>query len=320
MDVEREMDKETEPMNDRSAGPSPDAGDAPAIVLASEALPNHLPLLVLRSRPFFPGFPVPLTVDGPQLLLIKKVLQSDDHSLGLVLARNAEAGDRPANLYRVGVGCKIVRVVQEEADNAHLLINCMQRFTIRRLREEPEGLYAIVEYHQTEARGDQDELRAYSMALVSTLKELVQLDPLQSEAIKLFLSRSSLDNPGRLADLTANLTSASGSELQEVLEIFDVRDRLETVLGMLKKELELTRLQKKITSQIEEKISAQQREFFLREQLKAIKAELGLEKEGKTAEIETFQSRLKEPQAQSGNCQSRRGRIAEISAPGTPFP
>jgi len=95
-----------------------------------------------------------------------------------------------------------------------------------------------------------------------------------------------------LADFAASLTTANGEELQEILEAFEVRQRINRTLVLLKKELEVFTLQQKISKQIEEKMTSQQREFFLKEQLKAIKQELGLEKEGKTAEIEKFQERL----------------------------
>jgi ATP-dependent Lon protease len=130
--------------------------------------------------------------------------------------------------------------------------------------------------------------------VITTLKDLVKLNPLQSEAIKMFLSRSTFDDPGKLADFAANLTTASGAELQEVLETFDVRTRIDRVLILLKREVEISKLHVEINKQIQEKISGQQREFFLKEQLKAIKKELGLEKEGKTTEIEKFQERLKD--------------------------
>ena len=132
------------------------------------------------------------------------------------------------------------------------------------------------------------------MAVITTLKDLVKLNPLQSEAIKMFLSRSTFDDPGKLADFSANLTTASGAELQEVLETFDVRTRIDRVLVLLKREVEISKLHVEINKQIQEKISGQQREFFLKEQLKAIKKEFGLEKEGKTTEIEKFQERLKD--------------------------
>ena len=121
------------------------------------------------------------------------------------------------------------------------------------------------------------------------------------EETKLFLNRSSMDDPGRLADFAANLTTADGLELQRILEAFDVRKRIDMVLVLLKKELEVSRLQSKITKSIEEKVSAQQREFFLREQLKAIQRELG-EEAGPDEQVEALRRRLldREPPAPVG--------------------
>ena len=107
------------------------------------------------------------------------------------------------------------------------------------------------------------ELKAYSMAVIAALRELMDLNPLQSEAIRLFLTRTSLDDPGRLADFAANLTTAEGPELQQVLEEYDVRHRIDRTLVLLRREIDLSRLQQKITKQIEEKMTDQQRDFFL---------------------------------------------------------
>src|SRR5262249_42965971 len=175
-----------------------------------------------------------------------------------------------------------------------LLLNCVERFSIKEIRKVETGLVARVEYHYATEFTVSPELKAYAMAIISTLKELSQMSPIHMEAIKIYLQRSSMDDPGKVADFAANLTSASAAELQDVLETFSVRERIDKVLVLLRKELEMTRLQQKITKQIEERITKQQREFFLREQLKEIKQELGLEKEGKTAEIETFIKRIKE--------------------------
>jgi len=172
------------------------------------------------------------------------------------------------------------------------MLNNVERFIIEQANKTEEGLIARVTYHFSAELSVNPELQAYSMAVISTLKELIQLNPLFSEETKLFLNRSSMDDPGRLADFAANLTSAEGQELQQVLETFDVRHRIDRVLVLLKKELEVYRLQSRITKQVEDKISARQREFFLREQLKMIKKELGLEKEGKTTELEKFTERL----------------------------
>ncbi len=264
------------------------------LVLAAEILPSGLPILPLRPRPAFPSLLIPMAATGEaQVKAVKKAVDSPTQALGLVMVRDLESADSPENLHKIGVVGKIVKVVHADDENAHFLINCLERFSIEELKETPEGLYARAKYHFSAELSVNPELKAYSMAIIATLKELVQINPLYSEEIKLFLNRSSMNDPGRLADFAANLTSADGQELQKILETLDVRRRIDRVLVVLKKELEVSRLQSKISKQIEEKVSAQQREFFLKAQLKEIKKELGLEKEGKTTEIEKFQQRLK---------------------------
>lgn len=270
-----------------------DAGEAP-LVLASEVLPTRLPILPIRPRPLFPGLPMPLEIGPEQGRALEHALEFSSKTLGIVLVRDLDGADGPENLYRVGVAAKILRSFQGDDGMTSILVNCMERFTIEELSKTEFGLSARVRYQAPIESKGTEELRAYSMAVITTLKDLVKLNPLQSEAIKMFLGRSTFDNPGRLADFAANLTTANGAELQEVLETFDERARIDRVLVLLKREVEISKLHVEINRQIQEKISGQQREFFLREQLKAIKKELGLEKEGKTAEIEKFTERLKE--------------------------
>jgi len=257
-------------------------------------LPSRLPILPIRPRPLFPGLPIPLEVGPDQVQGIQHALEYSSKTLGIILVRDLEGSDSPENLYRVGVAAKILRAFQGEGDTANILVNCVERFTVDEISKVDFGMVASVKYQVPEELPVTEELKAYSMAVVTTLKDLVKLNPLQSEAIKMFLSRSTFDDPGRLADFSANLTTASGAELQEVLETFDVRKRIDRVLVLLKREVEISKLHVEINKQIQEKVSGQQREFFLKEQLKAIKKELGLEKEGKTAEIEKFQERLKD--------------------------
>ncbi len=264
------------------------------LVVASEILPTGLPIIPLRPRPAFPGIMIPLVLNGrAQVTAMKQAMEHPAQTIGLVMVRDLEEEDSAENLHQVGVAAKIIKVLHSEKNAAHVLVNSLERFVIEEISENGPALFARVRYHFAAELSVNPELRAYSMAILSTLKELVQINPLYSEEIKLFLNRSSLDDPGRLADFAANLTSADGQQLQEILATLDVRKRIDKVLVLLKKELEVSRLQTKISRQIEEKVSAQQREFFLREQLKAIKQELGLEKEGKDTEIEKFQKRLK---------------------------
>ncbi|NCO50614.1 MAG: endopeptidase La [Deltaproteobacteria bacterium] len=289
-DHDESIEYEIEIETDTEGTAIPDDG----LVLARDTLPGSLPIIPLRPRPAFPGVIIPLTVNGrARVETIRKALETPSQTIGLVMVQELDADDSQENIQKVGVAAKILKLVHAEEQSAHILVNSLERFVIEQLATRKGIIYAEVDYPQVEQAIDDGELKAYSMAIIATLKELVQINPLYSEEIKLFLGRSSMDDPARLADFAANLTNADGFELQEVLETFNLHARIDKVLVLLKKELEVSRLQTRISQQIEEKISAQQREFFLREQFKAIKQELGLEKEGKVTEIEKFQKRLK---------------------------
>ncbi|HXK59282.1 MAG TPA: endopeptidase La [Acidobacteriota bacterium] len=264
-----------------------------SVVLAGEALPDTLPVMPAIRRPFFPGIQIPLEVPEEQYATVEYALQSSNQTIGIVLLKNPEAEDLAENLYDVGVAAKILKTARSVEGNPQILISCIERFKITEAMNAPPGILARVEYHYATEYQVNPELKAYARAVIQALRELMDLNPLQSEAIRLFLTRTSLDDPGRLADFAASLTTADGHELQQVLAEFDIRRRIDRTLVLLRREVEVAKLQQKINRQIEEKMSRQQREFFLREQLKAIKKELGLEKEGKLTEIETFQERLK---------------------------
>jgi len=289
-DHDESIEYEIEVETDADVHAIPDEG----LVLARDLLPPKLPIIPLRPRPAFPGVIIPLTVNGEsRVRTIKQAMETPSQAIGLVMVKELDDDDSTSNLQKVGVAAKILKLIHTEDKSAHVLVNSLERFTINEVSEINDIINADVNYHFSVELSDNAELKAYSMAIISTLKELVQINPLYSEEIKLFLGRSSMDDPARLTDFAANLTNADGFELQDVLETFNVRRRIDKVLVLLKKELEVSRLQTKISQSIEEKISAQQREFFLREQFKAIKKELGLEKEGKVSEIEKYQERLK---------------------------
>ncbi len=265
-----------------------------SLVVASQVLPVDLPIIPIRPRPAFPSLLIPISITGAgKIAALKRAMDHPSKTLGLVLVKDTEAEDSLGNLHKVGVAGNVLKVIQEDDESANFLFNCLERFSIEKTRRSDDIYFAQVKYHLSTELSVNRELKAYSMAIIAALKELVQINPLYSEEIKAFLTRSSMDDPGRLADFAANLTTGEGEELQKILETFDVRKRIDRVLVLLKKELEISRLQGKISKQIEEKISKQQHEFFLKEQFKAIKKELGLEKEGKTSELEKFQERLK---------------------------
>lgn len=271
------------------------------LVLARDVYPRSLPIIPLNSRPMFPKMTVPVIIDDENL---KKILietsKSASKYVGLVLRKELpenepEAANHPPELYQVGVIAEIIQVAQLALEAPiQVLLAALERFSIKGLIQEQPYIMASVDYLiETEMAGN-EELKAYSISVVKSIKDLIQLNPLHKEELSLFMSRSSLAEPGRLADFAAALTTANGKELQEILETVSIRARLEKVLLLLKKEIDISKIQAHISKQIDDKISKQQREFFLREQLRAIKKELGLEKEGKEAEAERFEKRLKD--------------------------
>jgi len=289
----KEKDPNQNPANSQArqdVETSPDSG----LVVASEMLPTDLFILPIKPRPFFPGLPVPLAINTDEgYETVKEVLKTPSQAIGLLLVKDPDGPNEPSNFYQVGVVAEILKVIHTDQHTTHVLLECKERFTVTHHYLNDGKMMAHVKYRHTTNYEMNQELKAFSMAIVSTLRELMQANPLHFEVIKMFLNRSSLDDPERLADLAASITTAEGFELQDILETFDLRQRIDKVLVLLKKELELSKIQQKISKQIEERVADNQRDFFLKEQLKAIKKELGLEKEGKESEVEKFLKRVK---------------------------
>src|SRR5699024_7542245 len=152
-----------------------------------------------------------------------------------------------------------------------------------------------VEYpEETEEAQDTevDTIRAYALAIINTIKELLPLNPLYSEGLKAYLQNFSPREPSPLTDFAAALTTASADDLQDILETVPLLNRMEKTLVLLKKELEVAQLQSQITEQDNEQISKEQSRFFLREQLKVIQQELGIAKDDRTSDIELFEERM----------------------------
>jgi ATP-dependent Lon protease len=122
-------------------------------------------------------------------------------------------------------------------------------------------LKAHVKYPEDKTTKLSKELKAYSISIITTIKELLKLNPLFKEELQSFLGHSDFTEPGKLADFAVALTTASREELQEVLETYNLQGRIDKALILLKKELDLSRLQNSINQKIEATISKTQREF-----------------------------------------------------------
>ena len=271
------------------------------LVLSRDIFPAELPIIPLTERPLFPKMTVPIAIDNKELKkMLLKMDKDDKRFVGVVLQQKPPDEEEPepaniSNMHKVGVVAEILRIAQMEGHSeVHLMLNAVERFRITGFVQEKPVLIAKAEYIIETEMTDNDELKAYSVSVIKCIKDLIKLNPLFKEELSIFMSHSNLQDPGRLADFAAALTTSSGEELQEILETIRIRERLTKVLLLLKREIEISEIQEKINKEIESKIAKNQREFFLREQLKSIKKELGIEKGGKETEIERFEKRIKE--------------------------
>ncbi|CCB90978.1 Lon protease [Waddlia chondrophila 2032/99] len=259
--------------------------------------PETIDIFPLIKRPFFPGMAAPLVIEpGPFYETLKRLAKSDHKCVGLLLAKSEEADIykvKMKDLNKIGVLARILRIIPIEKGGAQVILNMEKRIKISKNVPAKKHLRAKVTYHDDQIK-QSTKLKAYTISIISTIKDLLKLNPLFKEELQVFLSHSDFTEPGKIADFAVALTTASREELQGVLETFNVPKRIEKALILLKKELDLSRLQQNINQKIETTISKGQKDFFLREQLKTIKKELGIEKDDKTLDREKFENRLKD--------------------------
>lgn len=261
------------------------------------SLPEEVYIFPLTRRPFFPGMAAPLVIEpGPFYDLLKVIAKSEDKCVGLLLSR-AESADiytLPfSDLYQVGILARILRIIPMEQGGAQVILNMEKRMQVVAPLADSKMLRAKVSYFEENSLLTQ-ELKAYSISIISTIKELLKLNPLFKEELQIFLGHSDFTEPGKLADFAVALTTASREELQEVLETFEIGKRIGKALAILKKELDISILQSDINKKIEATINKSQKDYFLKEQLKTIKKELGIEREDKALDREKFEVRIRE--------------------------
>ncbi|MBF0311108.1 MAG: endopeptidase La [Magnetococcales bacterium] len=277
-------------------GIAPSDATPPARV--ENMLPASLVLYPLGGRPFFPGMLTPIQVEGsPYYDTIKMALDTPGRLFGILLSHAEDGKDvfDAEQLYRVGTVARVMEAqVHDEEKQVKLLAEGLSRFEVLSIEHAGPPIVAHVAHHRIKpGEADPEQFKPYTMAIINTLKEILKYDSLYQEQVRIFLSRHNFGEPDRLADFVASMTSSTRDELQDVLETFPLQQRLEKVLTLLKKELEMVKLQEKISKQVEQGISEHQRQFFLREQLKEIQKELGITKDDRTADQERFRERMK---------------------------
>ena len=258
-----------------------------------EVLPDIIHLIPLGSGPYFPVLVQPVVVDNlPWGAAVKKAVDSPHKLVGLSYTP-VQSGKTatPEEVRQIGCVARIHRI-HESDGKIQFIAQGIRRFKIIEWIDRVPPFLVRVEYLEPIINEDADQLRAYAMSLISSIKELATLNPLYTEELKHYLNYFTPNEPSALTDFAAAITSAQAEDLQDVLETVPLLDRMEKVLLLVGKELELARLQDKITQQVQDQVDDQQREFFLKQQLKAIQQELGIAKDDKESDVEVFTERF----------------------------
>ena len=258
------------------------------IIVAEQALPDKLFIVPLLGKPIFPGIFTPIMITSNDDIQIVNQAMENDKVIGLVLLKEEdEEAAGPDDIYKIGTAAKIVKKINLPDGGVNIFISTVKRFKIRKFFTSEAPIIAAVEYLDDITDEEQkDELKALTRSLISEMKQISEDNPLFSEEMR--LNMVNIDNPGKIADFITSILNIDRSQQQQVLEQLDVRARMEQVLVYIKKEQDLLRIQKKIASQINEKIEKSQREYFLREEIKAIKKELGEPVDSKSNEYLKF--------------------------------
>jgi ATP-dependent Lon protease len=258
-----------------------------SVVPIDQILPNKLPLVALMGRPIFPGIFTPIMIGNPTDVKVVDDAVAGDALVGLVMLLNETETPAIGDLHKVGTAAKIVKKINLPDGGVNIFISTLKRFRIKKTLHASNPIVAAVEYLDDE-EDDTSEVKALTRALISEMKQISENNPLFSEEMR--LNMINIDHPGKIADFIASILNIEKTDQQKILEILNVRKRMEQVLVFIKKEQELLRIQKKIQKEINEKIEKSQRDYFLKEELKAIKTELGMTTDAKSSDYQ----RLKE--------------------------
>ena len=255
------------------------------------SLPDTLPILPVRDTVLFPGAVLPLTVGRESSLALVNSLTGEEKLLGVVAQLDPRVEDpAAADLHKVGTLAKVHKTVKMPNGNVVVFMEGLQRIRIEELLGLRPFLRANV-LAEPDIIGENDtELEALERNAQDLFRDVVSHSPQLSDDLQNVAMN--IDDPSRLSDFIAGtLPSLSTLLRQELLETSNVRKRLEILIRELSKELEVLELRSKINEQVQEQVSQNQREYLLREQMKAIQKELG-EVDDAQAEIEELRTKV----------------------------
>ncbi len=255
-------------------------------------IPSTLAVLPLKETVVFPGSLTPLAIGQDRSVrLIDDVVSDEPRILALVTARDDEV-DEPGwdDLYEVGTAAIVDKMIKVPDGTLRILVRGLERIRIeRRVKDEPYLVGEITK--EPDVQVESDEVEALMRNVQTLFQRIIALVPYLPEELQIALAN--IDEPSALVNFVASLLRLKTEEKQRLLETANVEERLRELLRLLNRELELLELGSKIQSQMQSEMEKGQREFFLRQQLKAIQEELG-EGDEQQAEIAELRARIEE--------------------------
>ena len=287
-DVELEVEIQPDSKNSKKNGKK--GKEKKSVLLpAEDFLPAKLPVIPLLGHPVFPGIFTPLMINSPGDIKAAEEAYEGDGYLGIVMLKDEVPEARYEDLHKVGTAAKIIKKINLPDGGINVFISTVKRFRMKKCLSSSAPIVAAVDYLE-EVEDDTFEVKALTRALISEMKEVAENNPLFTEEMR--LNMVNIDNPGKIADFIASILNVEKEDQQRVLETLNVRQRMEQVLVFIKKEQELLRVQKKIQNDINEKVEKNQRDYFLREELKSIQEELGTDAEGNLSDYQKYKKEI----------------------------
>jgi ATP-dependent Lon protease len=251
---------------------------------------DELPVLPIRNAVLFPGAVAPFDVGREKSVALVEDVDSLPSPVIAIFAQRDPSTDDPGkeDLHHVGCAARVLKALKHSSGNYSLILQGLERIRLEEVTQTVPYVKAKIARLQEQNVGD-DEAEALSMSLRDIAKQVVQLMPeLPREAGSVI---DSIQAPGALADLVAGNLDAPVDEKAGLLETVDAKERIRKVLKLLTRQLEILKMRERINSQIKEEMGKNQREYVLRQQLKAIKEELG-EDEGDQGDLDGLEERI----------------------------
>jgi ATP-dependent Lon protease len=237
---------------------------------------TELPILPVRDTVLFPNAILPLTVGRDSSLKLIADLQEEEKFIGVVAQRDPRVDNpQPVDLYQIGAVALVHKIIKLPNQSLFIFVEGRQRIAVQEvIQVEPYLRARVKQLQDTNSADKQTDFEALVRSVASLFQQVVQLSPTLSDDLQTVVMN--IDDSSRLSDfISANLPSLSNTEKQELLESLDLKTRLERLNRQLAREVEVLQLRSKIQSEVQDQVTQSQREYYLREQMKAIQKELG---------------------------------------------